>query len=80
MIKVKLINKSNNPIRYNGSNIAKDAVVKTETMTANQCSITFNDLPYGSYAIKETTTSEGYVLNTNTINVSIPTDNSYDVA
>ncbi|MBR2754128.1 VaFE repeat-containing surface-anchored protein [Candidatus Saccharibacteria bacterium] len=79
-VKIQLINKSNNPIRYNGSNIAKDAVVKTETMTANQCSITFNDLPYGSYAIKETTTSEGYVLNTNTINVSIPTDNSYDVA
>ncbi len=75
-----ITNNSTNPVYYNGSMKAKNAVIDTKIMSANDCSITFDNLPYGSYIIKETRTSEGYQLNSTPQTITIPTNDTIDVS
>ncbi len=74
-----ITNNSTNPIKYQGEMKAVGAIIDTKTMTADECNITFEGLPYGSYIIKETQTSEGYAPNTTTRNITIPTNNRINV-
>ena len=74
-----ITNNSTNPIYYNGSMKAKNDVIETKVMTAGDCSVTFENLPYGSYIVKETRTSEGYQLNSTPQTVTIPTNNTVNV-
>lgn len=68
----QLINNSTNSISYNGTIYAKNAVVDTKTLSNGSCSVKFENLPYGSYIVKETSTGTGYVLNTTPQTVSLP--------
>ncbi len=76
---LQLINNSTNPVYYNGSNIARGSVVTTKVFSANDCSVSFENLPYGAYQIKETVAATGYVLDSTPKDVSVPSNNSYDV-
>lgn len=77
--KFQIINNSTNPVYINGSSYAKNAVIETKTFGENDCNVTFENLPYGSYQIKEIAAGTGYVLNATPINVTIPTNNNYNV-
>ncbi len=77
--KFQIINNSTNPIYINGASYAKDSVVATKTFGASTCSVTFEDLPYGSYIIKEIAAGKGYVVNQTPITVTIPTNNNYEI-
>ena len=79
-ITFQLINNSTNGVYYNGATIANGQVVDTKTLTAGVCSIVFENLPYGSYIVKETSTAPGYNLNTTTQTVSVPTDTNFHPA
>lgn len=76
---LQLINNSTNPVYYNGSVVAKGSVVATRVFPANTCSVTFENLPYGAYQIKETVAATGYVLDSTPKDVTVPSNNSYDV-
>ena len=76
---LQLINNSTNPVYYNGSNVAKGSVVATKVFTDSDCSVTFDNLPYGAYQIKETAAAPGYVLDSTPKDVTVPSNNSYDV-
>ncbi len=76
----QIINNSTNPVYVNGNSYAKNAVIATKTLGENDCSVTFTDLPYGSYQIKETAAGNGYAVNNNPITVTIPTNDSYSVS
>ena len=75
-----ITNDSTNPIYYGGSSIAKNAVIDTKVMAEGDCSVTFENLPYGTYIVKETKTSEGYHLNTTPQTITIPTDSNINVS
>lgn len=75
----QIINNSTNPVYINGSSYAKNSVIETKTFGTDTCSVTFENLPYGSYLIKETVAGTGYALNSTPVTVIIPTNNSYDV-
>ena len=77
--KFQLINNSTNPIMYNGNSIANGAEVASVTLDTATCTATFDNLPYGSYTIKEIAVGMGYSINTGTQNVNIPTNSSYNV-
>lgn len=74
----EVINKSTNPIKYNNAMVAKDAVILTKVFTATDCNFTINDLPYGTYQIKETVAPTGYSL-ADPITVTIPTDGNINL-
>ncbi len=76
----QIINKSNNPVYYNGGTVLKDGVVDTKVFGENQCSFTVENLPYGKYWIKETVAAPGYVKNNDPIEIVIPTNNSYNLS
>ena len=78
--KFQIANNSTNPVIINGTSYAKNAVIATKTLGENDCSVTFTDLPYGSYIIKETAAGNGYAVNSEPITVTIPTNNSYSVS
>ena len=79
-ITFQIINNSTNPVDYNNNSIARGQVVDTKSFSAGTCSISFDNLPYGSYIVKETSTSSGYELNTATQTVSIPTNKNYNIS
>ncbi|MDO4746904.1 MAG: VaFE repeat-containing surface-anchored protein [Candidatus Saccharibacteria bacterium] len=78
--KFQVVNKSTNSIYYGGSTIAVNAVVTTKTMSAEDCSVVFDNLPYGSYTLKETAVGNGYILNGGEQSFSIPTNDSYNIS
>lgn len=73
-------NNSNNPVIYDGNSYAKGSVIATKSLANDACNVKFEDLPYGEYIIKETRVSEGYVRNTGSFTVNIPTNNSVNVS
>ena len=75
-----ITNSSTNPVHYHGTDYANNQVIDSKTLTNGACSVTFDDLPYGEYTIKETATTEGYVLNTTPQTVNIPTSDSTSVS
>ena len=79
-VRFSITNDSTNSVYYGGVEKAKGSVITTKTMSDGDCSVTFDNLPYGTYIIKEEATSEGYVLNTEAKTVTIPTNNSVNVS
>lgn len=77
-VTISITNNSNNPIKYQGQIKAKNDIVDTKTIT-NSCSVSFENLPYGSYIIKETATSKGYILNNTPQIVAIPTNDNANI-
>ncbi|MBO7718251.1 VaFE repeat-containing surface-anchored protein, partial [Candidatus Saccharibacteria bacterium] len=76
-VEFEIINASNNPIEYGHKYVRQNERITTGTITGNNCSVVFNDLPYGNYIIKELKTSNNYVLDTETeYPVTIPNDNN----
>ena len=76
---IQIINNSSSSVYYNNSAIASGAVVTTKTLAANECSFAISNLPYGSYAIKETAAAPGYVLDSTPKIINIPTNNNPNV-
>ena len=74
----EVINKSTNSVKYDGRMIAKNSVITTKTFSENDCSFTINNLPYGTYQIKETEAASGYMLS-NPVTVTIPTSHSVNI-
>lgn len=69
-----------NATYYNGSIIAVSTPVATKTMAAGECSFTFENLPYGTYRIQETTAASGYVVDSpNNKTFTIPTNNNANI-
>ena len=60
--KIRLTNRSANPVVWNNTTYAKGADMGEYTFAQNQCTMAFNNLPYGTYEIKETKAAPGYVL------------------
>ena len=75
-----IINNSTNPVYFNGTAIAHGSAITSKTLTDGACNITFDNLPYGRYIIKESATGIGYDLNTAEKNVEIPTNGSITVS
>ena len=78
-VKFSITNNSTNPVIYNGTSYAKGAVMDTKTFNASTCGVVFENLPYGSYIIKETVAGTGYNVNTAVNTVTIPTEDSVNV-
>lgn len=78
--KFTITNKSTNPVVIGGTTYNTDSVIETKTFGEDTCSVTFENLPYGKYAIRETEAATGYERNTEDIEVTIPTNNSYSVS
>lgn len=76
----ELTNNSNNAIVYGGRTIAKGAVVDTKTLTGGACNVEFTNLPYGTYIVKEIAVGTGYQIDNTAKTVTIPTNNSVNVA
>ncbi len=79
----KIYNSTGELIKYKGQIIARDAYIDTASITTKndgKCQITFENLPYGKYTIKETKTTEGYELNTTPREVTIPGQNGANVS
>ncbi|MBR3138068.1 VaFE repeat-containing surface-anchored protein [Candidatus Saccharibacteria bacterium] len=79
-VRISITNNSTNSVYYGGLEKKKGDVIATKTMSDGDCDVTFENLPYGTYIIKEEATSEGYVLNTEAKTVTIPTNNSVNVS
>ena len=77
--KFQLTNTSTNTIYYNNTSYAPNAVITTATLAANQCSVSFNNLPYGTYELKELTAGVGYALDSTAKTITIPTNNNANV-
>lgn len=75
-IKFLIINNSANPVYYGGNSIAVGSVVTEKTLSATDCSASFEGLPYGQYQVKETGSGVGYLLDTTVHDVTIPSNNS----
>lgn len=73
----QVINRSNNPVYYNNVSIPVGSVITTVSFTSDPCNggLKVGPLPYGTYEIKETSVSEGYVLNTTSNTVKIADSN-----
>lgn len=74
--KFTVINKTGRSISYAGRTILNGAEVDSKTLSNNNCTVTFENLPYGSYEVKETAVGAGYNQNNSVKNVTIPTDNN----
>ena len=68
----QLINRSTNPVYYNGQKINPGAVVDTKQLSNGSCKVTFTGLPYGEYGVKETAAGEGYVVNNTEQRANVP--------
>ncbi|MBR2741581.1 VaFE repeat-containing surface-anchored protein [Candidatus Saccharibacteria bacterium] len=79
-VKFTITNNSASSVYYGGSMKAKNEVIATKTMAEGDCSVTFENLPYGSYIIKETNSSEGYQLNTTPQTITIPTNSNINIS
>ena len=75
----EIVNKSDNPVYYNGGTHAKDTVVAFKEI-GNNCSVVFDDLPYGQYLIRETGEAEGYKRNQTETIIDIPTNDNYNIS
>ena len=74
----QVINKSDNPIKYNNEMIASNSVITTKVFAENECNFTINNLPYGTYQIKETKAAPGYMISS-PVTVTIPTNNTVNI-
>ena len=73
----QLVNVSAKNVYYGGAVIARGSVVTTRVMNEGECSITFDDLPYGTYNLQETVAARGYVLDNTPRTITIhPNSNS----
>ena len=73
-----ITNKSINPVKVNGKEYAVGEVVMTLTTDANGYVTTGEKaLPYGTYEVRETKPSEGYLLNTYKDTIQIRNDGEY---
>lgn len=78
-VQFQIINNSTNPVVINNQRVAKGGVIyDNRPIDLATCSVTFENLPYGDYLIKETQTSAGYKLNETPIEVTIPTNSKYE--
>ena len=63
-ITFQVINNSDHSIKYNNETISKgEIVIERRLEDADHCEITFADLPYGNYIIRESVTGTGYSKN-----------------
>lgn len=74
----QLVNVSANSVYYNNTAIARGAVVTTRTMNEGECSITFDNLPYGTYNLQETVAARGYVLDNTPRTITIHPNSDTD--
>ena len=69
---------NNHPIIYNGRTIrptqGEDPVVDSKAIGATGCEVTFSDLPYGKYYIKETSANDDYIIASGHQDVTITGD------
>ena len=72
--KYTVVNKSTNPVYYNGNLVAKNGTIDTKAYASDNCSITISDLPVGTYEVKQTVVTEGYSIDPNTYDPSITVD------
>lgn len=63
-------NKSTNPVYYNGHSVAKNQVVTTGA-TGSDGKVSFSNLPYGTYMVKETGSNNGYALSSEEKTITI---------
>lgn len=70
----KITNASSGPIYYQDRSVAVGGEIATVTLANDACSIKIDDLPYGTYKVKEITAAEGYVLNDEEYTLSIPSN------
>ncbi|MBQ3470188.1 VaFE repeat-containing surface-anchored protein [Candidatus Saccharibacteria bacterium] len=77
---IQVINTSARGVVYNGNLIASGQVVDTKVFSSNDCSVSFANLPYGTYQVKETVAATGYVLDSTPYDVSIPSGGTYGVS
>lgn len=81
--KFQLFNKSTRSIFYNGTAYAPDPQsnnpIAEVTFTEGQCNATFDELPYGTYELKEVAAGTGYVLDETPRLITIPTDNNANI-
>ena len=73
----ELVNESVNGVRYNGVDYARGAVMATKTLAAGECSFSFDQLPYGTYTLRETAASPGYALDSTPKVINIPTNDAF---
>ena len=70
----EIYNQTGVPIKYGSSTIANGHIVDTKSITSvssGSCSVTFENLPYGNYLIKESQATTGYTAATDqTVNLS----------
>ncbi len=59
--KFQLVNRSVQAVYYEGALRGAGQVVATRTMSAGDCNVTFDGLPYGTYELTETEAAPGYV-------------------
>lgn len=75
----QLINNTGGSVYYNNTFIAQGGVIATKTMSEGNCDVTFTNLPYGNYQIKETRAGSRYYLDPTIRNVTVPTNNQKDI-
>ncbi|MBO4276124.1 VaFE repeat-containing surface-anchored protein [Candidatus Saccharibacteria bacterium] len=78
-IKFQIINRSTNPIVYNGNTIAVNDIVAEETLGDAECSATFDNLPYGDYNIVEDVSGGSGYLAATSVDVTIQNTTSSSV-
>ena len=71
-----IVNRSTYPVVYGGNTIPVGGQLTTGTVPAGQCSISFNNLPYGTYEITETVAGPGYNRTAPVRTVTIPQNNN----
>jgi len=79
-VNFQIINDSASPVYYNGSSVAVGSMVAGKSLNTGDCEVTFSDLPYGKYIVREYSTGVGFVSNSQTYSVTIPSNNTVNLS
>lgn len=79
-VNFQVINDSASPVYYNGSSVAVGSMVADKSLNTGDCEVTFSDLPYGKYIVREYSTGVGFVSNSQTYSVTIPSNNTVNLS
>ena len=74
-----LYNESSQPIYYNGNEIPVHGKIDTKTVATGACSVTFSNLPAGTYRVKEDSAGTGYIRDPIDKPVYVTADTDRDV-